>query len=106
MTPEIIMKLSPKKLMALGYRRTSNAFGIVSRIDREDWKEHMAIRHSPWSLEEGMEWIKCLGESSAEDHYRRCYSKDNIEFGKRLAYKVKHIESSNGAPTGYIKEGK
>lgn len=29
-------------LIASGYARTSNRHGMVSRIDRPDWREHMA----------------------------------------------------------------
>jgi len=67
-----------QKLIASGYRATSNRYKMVARLDRPDWREHMAIRHSPWSLEEGMKWVNCLGHSATE-HYLRVYSRDRLE---------------------------
>ena len=66
-------------LKSKGYKRISSKYRIVARIDREDWKEYMAKIHSPWSVKDGMEWVKCLGEEQAMNHYLRCYSKDRIE---------------------------
>ena len=90
------MKISKNK----GYCVTSRKFGIVSRIDRADWKIYMAKKHSPWSLEEGLEWVEALGEAGAEDHYRRCYSKDSIETGSYN--KVKSFPKSHFTITGYV----
>jgi len=64
-------------LNSQGYLKVSNKHCMLSRLDREDWKEHMAITHTPWSAEEGMSWVECL-DNDAEDHYRRCYSEDKI----------------------------
>ena len=65
-----------------GYARTSNASGMVSRIDRKDWREHMAQQHSPHDWQgAGMAWVKLLGKKGAADHYRRCYSNDNLIIG-------------------------
>lgn len=65
-----------KALERAGYARTSNRFGMVSRIDRKDWREHMASQHGG-----GMDWVKALGKKGAADHYRRCYSQDNLTIG-------------------------
>ena len=62
-------------LIKAGYRKTSNAYCIVNRIDRDDWLEVLA------------ECMKCSvanfykrdGSGVPDgwrDHYIRCYSKD------------------------------
>ena len=69
--------------VAEGYRITSRKYGIISRIDRDDWKDYMAEQHAPWDIEEGRKWVRLLGDRTAADHYRRVYSKDNIELGSQ-----------------------
>lgn len=88
-----------KQLIAQGYRRISGKYGIVSRIDREDWKEYMAAKYAPLDIERGRKWVNCLAEWSAEDNYRRCNSKDVLELGMA----GRKIPSSNGVETtGFI----
>lgn len=53
-------------LIASGYARTSNRHGMVSRIDRPDWQEHMAS-------------IYPNSRPLGADFYRRCVSKDTLE---------------------------
>lgn len=53
------------KLIAQGYCRTSRRFGLVSRIDRKDWKEFCHKNKYPIDA----------------DWYRRCLSKDTLEVG-------------------------
>ena len=89
-------------LIRKGYCRISNRHGIVSRIDRSDWKEYMAKKHSPWSIEAGMEWVSFLG-TNAEDHYRRCYSKDTIELGSGNRAAI--FPASSSTKTGYKDKG-
>lgn len=91
-------KTSGEDLASLGYRRTSRKFGHVSRVDREDWKEYMAEKHSPWSKEEGLRWVECLGTGAA-DHYRRCYSKDTLVLTQTKAL---GIPCSDHDETGFI----
>lgn len=65
-----------QKLLDQGYCRVSRRHMILSRIDREDWREHMARDHAPWDWKgDGMSWAT---RSGMADHYRRCYSKDWI----------------------------
>ena len=90
--------MTAKELMEMGYRVTSRKWGLVSRIDRPDWKEYMAKHHSPHSLEEGLEWVKLLGEAGAEDHYRRVYSEDTLEVPEL----ARQMASSCGAVTGAV----
>lgn len=90
--------MTKQELIDKGYCVTSRRFGIVSKIDRSDWKEYMAEKHSPWSVEEGLRWVECLG-NDAEDHYRRCYSQDQIEFGSYS--RVKGLPKSHTTITGF-----
>ena len=69
---------------AEGYRVVSRKYGMISRIDRKDWKEYMAKQHAPWDAEgEGIKWVQLLGDRAAADHYRRVYSKDTLEIGRK-----------------------
>lgn len=86
---------------AQGYRIVSRKYGIISRIDREDWKEAMAKAHAPWDIEEGRKWVRTLGDRGAADHYRRCYSKDNVELGGR-ALTLKIPNSNDDVADPYI----
>lgn len=93
-----------EKMISQGYRKTSGKFGIVSRIDRADWKSFLAFEHTPWDVEQGMAWVECLGDQSAEDHYRRCYSPDQQELGRYMAHNFP--TSGQCEPVGYLyKEG-
>ncbi|KVR21647.1 hypothetical protein WK13_34480 [Burkholderia ubonensis] len=95
--------LEVQRLKAQGYCRTSNKWGLLSRIDRPDWQQHMAERHCPWSAEQGMKWVRGLGKD-AEDQYRRVYSQDSITVPRDVA---KQFPPSGGTVTGYKpKEGK
>lgn len=69
--------------VAEGYRITSRKYGLISRIDRDDWKEFMAEQHAPWDIEEGRKWIRAMGDLHAADQYRRVYSKDTLELGRK-----------------------
>ena len=71
-----------KELMAKGYRRTSNKYRMITRIDREDWMHFLAEKMPGSCVADFM--VKSgpdAGKPSPlwEDHYRRVYSKDSIE---------------------------
>ena len=83
-----------------GYCKVSSSFCLVARIDRPDWKEHMAKLHAPWDIKEGLEWVRLLGEAGAEDMYRRCYSKDTKSVD-RCDYR--NYPASSETVTGYFK---
>lgn len=87
-------------MISAGYARVSNAYGMISRIDREDWREHMAQQHSPNNVEFGRKWVKCLGAYAA-DHYRRIYSNDKMELGRT---KGRNFPSSQDGPTEYLRK--
>lgn len=71
---------SAEDLIALGYRRTSNAFGLVSRIDREDWLEVLAEKMGRSPADFIVRSGPDIGKPSPmwADQYRRCYSKDTL----------------------------
>lgn len=87
-------KQEAAKLIKQGYCKVSNHYGMVSRLDRPDWKEHMAKGHP-----RGLEWVDGMDLGGAEDFYRRVHSKDNLEFVDREVSAL--IPSSNHEVTGY-----
>jgi len=91
-------KEEAKALMKKGYRVTSRKHRQVTRVDRPDWRDYMAVRHAPWDIEDGLEWVECLGRGAA-DQYRRVYSKDTLVVSKAA---LSHIGSSNHDPVGYV----
>lgn len=63
-------------LMAQGYRKTSNAYCLISRVDREDWldvlaKERRCSRADFYNVDGSG-----VGDQH-RDHYIRVFSKDN-----------------------------
>lgn len=70
-------------LIRYGYRRTSRAHGIVSRIDRKDWKEISRKRGCPVDA----------------DWYRRCISPDNLTIPLSI---IRYIPTSGHDPVGYV----
>lgn len=90
-------------LIAQGYRRTSNRYGMVSRIDRPDWIEVLAahLRRSPAELYVPGE--PDTPSASWMDYYRRVLSEDTLEIDPNEA---RRIPNSNWDPCGYTpKEG-
>lgn len=74
MTERVELKAT---LAEQGYRVISRKHGILARVDRADWKEHMAKKHMPYDPELGMRWVECMGRM-APDFYRRVYSPDRV----------------------------
>ena len=84
---------------AAGYCITSRYHRLANRLDRKDWREHMAQQHAPWDPEgTGMSWVTCMGDSNAADHYRRCYSEDKIVVPEEW---VKPLGNSGSGPTEF-----
>ena len=84
-----------------GYAITSRNYRSANRLDRANWREYMAQQHAPWDpAGQGMEWVQCLEQhgSSATDHYRRCYSQDEIIVPEHL---IKYVAKSNTGPREY-----
>ena len=64
--------LEAQRLFAMGYRQTSNRFGMVARVDVPDLDAAMEAELPLSSTGKWNRWDK-------EDHWRRCYSKDKLE---------------------------
>ena len=95
---KLIMTISAKQAKAEGYCITSRRSPTwATRIDRKDWREHMAANHPS-----GMEWVKRLGDD-ASDHYRRIFSKDTIVVHSGW---VKLLPNSRQGPTEFLPKGK
>jgi hypothetical protein len=89
-----------EQLSRRGYRRVSNKYGIVARVDRADWLQFMAQKmgrsvadffkvDEPDTLSSG--W---------SDHYRRVYSQDKIELEPAELGRL--IAASDHDPIGFI----
>lgn len=87
-------------LASQGYRRVSTKHQLVSRVDRPDWREYMAMRHCPHDPEGlGNRWVMCLGKGAA-DHYRRVYSKDTLNVLNLFTFRL--IPASANDDVGYV----
>lgn len=86
-----------QELISQGYRRVSNKYRDVSRIDRPDWEYVLAERHAPWNPREGLEWVRAIDSA---DFYRRCETKDEIKGVPEDVFR--QIPSSNWDKTGYV----
>lgn len=82
--------MTAEELTALGYRRVSNKFGMIARIDRSDWLAFMLERQPNW---------KNSPTSMIADHYRRVISKDVLVVDQDIA---RRVPTSCHDPVGYI----
>ncbi len=76
------------ELMEKGYRRTSNAYCSVSRIDRDDWidvlaKERRCSRADFYNVDGSG-----IGNNH-RDHYVRVFSEDNLTVAPEVVRYVK-----------------
>lgn len=93
-----------EQLKAKGYARTSNRHRMVSRIDRADWREHMAERAYPAKYghaDKGRAWVKAMGVR-AGDQYRRVYTEDTIEGVPASIYNKLPNSGDDDAPQEYM----
>lgn len=70
-----------------GYRRTSNAFCIISRIDREDWLDVLATSMRTCVAN----FYNKDGSGVSDrwrDHYVRVYSKDKLTVSPSILRKI------------------
>ena len=93
--------LSAEELVARGYRRVSNAYGLVTRIDRADWMEVLARKLGKsiaqfYELSE-TEPPKISGHWAA--HYRSGFSKDTHTVNPET---LRLIPTSAHDPVGYV----
>lgn len=90
-----------KVLINKGYRRVSNKYGHVARIDRPDWVE-VLIRHLGITTIENEKIIRDqIGNGSWEDHYRRVCSTDVLILPLEDA---KKIPTSGWDKIGYVED--
>ena len=83
--------MNASELIAKGYRRISIRHKMISRIDREDWRDYMAQKlHRP---------VESMTDDIWGDHYRRCFSKDVIVVDGDM---IKQIPTSSQDRVGYI----
>lgn len=106
-----------QKFTAQGYRKISNKYRIIARIDCENWVDIIyeeAFKHRKPGICDAVKAIydgidphdlgfskdlAILEAKSAADHYRRCFSKDSIEGVDYRTFKL--IPTSNWNDTGY-----
>lgn len=71
------------ELTKKGYRKTSNAYCIVSRVDREDWLEVLAMsRHCSVA-----DFYNVDGSGVSDrhrDYYIRTFSEDNLTVSPKV----------------------
>jgi len=71
--------MSAAELTVLGYRRISNKYRMVARIDRPDWVEHMAAQSHRTVADYFVTGDNSYPAASWGDYFRRVYSKDKLE---------------------------
>ena len=75
-------------LMSKGYRRTSNAYCMVSRIDREDWLDVLASQRGCSRADFYNVDGSGVGDQH-RDHYIRVFSKDNHTVSPKVVRLIK-----------------
>lgn len=88
-----------RRLGAMGYRRTSNKYGMVSRIDRADWLQHLAETMLNRVVADFCLHSTGMPSGSWCDYYRRCVSKDTLELPQTISRK---IPTSGWDSIGYV----
>lgn len=76
------------QLMKLGYRKTSNAYCMVSRIDRDDWVRVLAEQRRCSEAH----FYNVDGSGICDrhrDHYVRVFSKDTLTVHPMVLHKMK-----------------
>jgi hypothetical protein len=92
-TKQAPLTMTAKQAAAKGYAIVSRASCWAARIDRHDWREHLAESHPT-----GMKWVTALGASAA-DQYRRCKSRDVIVVPQGW---VRLLPNSGSGPTEFV----
>lgn len=90
--------MDPVALIASGYRRVSNRYRLVARIDRPDWIDILArdLLRSPAEF-----YVPGAKEPAGmwADHYRRCFSRDTLTLDPDVFYQ---IPTSCHDPVGFV----
>lgn len=97
MNDQRLVGMTDQQLIAMGYRRTSSKYGMVSRIDRPDWMQvlaaHLNRSTGSFMLPNGdVDPMWC-------DFYRRVLSKDNLKLGPERG---RRFPTSHGSSCGYV----
>lgn len=93
--------MTGEEATALGYRRISNSYRMVARIDRPDWLEVMARA----LLRVPADFVERSGPYTGQptggwcDHYRRCLSKDRVTLSPE---EFKKVPGSGHDPCGFV----
>ncbi|HIF0636040.1 TPA: hypothetical protein ACXYQ5_005014 [Klebsiella pneumoniae] len=90
-------RANAKHYLLSGYCRVSNQHMMISRIDRPDWREVLAVHFCPHDPEEGMDRTYSDG---AADYYRRCLSKDKLTLKDKALYQM--FPGSGGGHSHFI----
>lgn len=85
---EVAAFLVAGELMQKGYRKTSNAYCHVSRIDREDWLQVLA-KEMHCAVADFYSRDGFGVRDNWRDHYVRCYSKDTLTVHPLILKKMK-----------------
>lgn len=83
----LVVMCHAEELKRLGYRRVSNAYCMVSRIDRDDWLEVMARQLNTCVAH----FYNMDGSGVSDrwrDHYIRGHSKDTLTVSPSILRKV------------------
>lgn len=89
--------LPMETLVALGYRKTSNAYCMVSRIDRPDWLRVIAASMGRSVMDFRNEDGNIRG--SWADYYRHNHTKDSLVVSADI---IQSFPTSDFDPIGYI----
>lgn len=92
---------SLETLVSRGYRKTSNAYCIVSRIDRPDWLQWMAanLGGRGRAVADFYDTKTGLPSGSWCDHYRRVRSKDTLVIPREM---IQAFPTSSFDNTGFV----
>lgn len=93
-------RIEAKSLMEKGYRRISNKYCLISRVDREDWKELVAKRFCPWDQKQGMELVE--RRKPCGGFYRSVISEDKLTVAPEI---MALIDASTHDPVEFISIG-
>jgi len=74
---DVTTSLSSEELIKLGYRRVSNAYCLVARIDREDWLDVLALARG-CSVADFYSKDGSGVSDRHRDYYCRVHSKDEL----------------------------
>lgn len=94
-------KITPEMIPALidsGYCRVSSSHRRVARIDRESWRDILALRHS--HHDPAGEGMARAYDSRAGDTYRRCHSNDVLTIDEPYLFKM--FPGSGDGPDYYL----